>query len=412
MDRIKNKTLTEKKTKTRAKSVAIDIMPIAPSLGDLQGLREEVHRIQESLHTRYLADDGALPWVIAYSGGKDSTLVLHFVFEMLLNLKPEQRQRQIQVVSNDTLVESPLLIDHLKKNLTQISKTAEEKKLPLKAFLTRPALDQTFWVNLIGKGYIPPTRNFRWCTDKMKIVPTNRHIEHICSLHGGAILLIGTRKLESQARKRSMEKRLVDADGLNQHDTIKNCKIATPISELSDDQVWMILLQSISHWGKHHRELITIYRNARGGECPTVLSKADAPSCGSTSPRFGCWTCTVVSKDRSLEGLVGAGYNIFETLVEFRNWIQELREVKENRMSMRRDGVSKVNPDGSYVQGPFKIEIRERILERLLETQKEAGRTLITEDELECIEDEWSKDKIKQRFADSFKERLMLKAAA
>lgn len=393
--------------------MTIDILPAgAPSEGgELTDLPEAIAAIKARLRKNYLAKNGDKPWVIAYSGGKDSTLVLHLVFELLRDLRPGQRRRPIHVVANDTLVESPLLIDHLKKNLAQIEQAAKKRKLPIKVVLTKPALDQTFWVNLIGKGYIPPTRNFRWCTDKMKIAPTNRHIEHICTVHGGAILLIGTRKLESQARRRSMEKRRTDAAGMNQHDSIKACKIFTPIAELSDDQVWMILLQAQSHWGGHHRELVTIYRNARGGECPTVLSKADVPSCGSTSPRFGCWTCTVVSKDRSLEGLVGSGYDIFEPLVEFRNWLQELREIKENRMSMRRDGIAQQRADGSFVQGPFTLEVRKKILERLLEIQSETDRELISLEERECIEDEWYKDGIKQRFTESFRERLLRRAA-
>ena len=49
------------------------------------------------------------PWVVGYSGGKDSTLVLQLVFEMLLDLAPSDRKREVHIVANDTLVESPLI---------------------------------------------------------------------------------------------------------------------------------------------------------------------------------------------------------------------------------------------------------------------------------------------------------------
>ncbi|MBL8235063.1 MAG: hypothetical protein JNL98_41560, partial [Bryobacterales bacterium] len=70
--------------------------------------------------------------------------------------------------------------------------------------------------------------------------------------------------------------------------------------DFTTDEVWQILLQRQPPWGGSHRDLITLYRNASGGECPLVIDKDQAPSCGTGSSRFGCWTCTVVEKDRSM----------------------------------------------------------------------------------------------------------------
>ena len=136
------------------------------------------------------------PWIVAYSGGKDSTLLLHLVWEVLLSLQPQQRKRKVYVVGNDTLVESPLIIDHLKQSLGIIRNAANHAQLPIETKITTPCVDQTFWVNVIGRGYIPPTRNFRWCTDRMKIVPTNRFLDQLSTRHKRSVLLIGTRKSE------------------------------------------------------------------------------------------------------------------------------------------------------------------------------------------------------------------------
>ena len=100
------------------------------------------------------------PWVVAYSGGKDSTLLLQLTWEMLLSLPAGGRRRKVYVVGNDTLVESPLVIRHLKATLTAIGKAAAADGLPIETQITKPHIDQTFWVNVIGRGYIPPDTEF------------------------------------------------------------------------------------------------------------------------------------------------------------------------------------------------------------------------------------------------------------
>ena len=171
------------------------------------------------------AEPDAEPWIVAYSGGKDSTLLLQLVWEVAAADEPARR-RPIYVVSNDTLVESPLVIDHLRRSLEVIRAAAGAAGLPITVKVTEPCIDQTFWVNVIGRGYIPPTRNFRWCTDRMKILPTNRLLERLVLTHGRAVLLIGTRRSESRNRGRAMTQRGVTATEMNPHGTIGNCRMS------------------------------------------------------------------------------------------------------------------------------------------------------------------------------------------
>ncbi len=339
------------------------------------------------------------PWIVAYSGGKDSTLLLQLTWEVLLSLKPEQRRRNISVVSNDTLVESPLVINHLRNSLAVIRESARQQALPITTTITEPCVDQTFWVNVIGRGYIPPTRNFRWCTDRMKIKPTDSLLEKLLLRHKRAVLLIGTRRSESQNRRRTMNKHGVKANKMNPHDNLKGCRVFAPLADLDNNEVWMILMQRRPPWGGTHRELITLYRNAGGGECPLVLTKDDAPSCGTTSPRFGCWTCTVVQKDKSLRGLIDAGHEDEEKLearAEFREWLIKLREDDENRLPVRRDGSYKFRADGSRVRGPFTLEVRRDILNRLRVLEKEIGEPLLSASEMIMIEEIWRIDEIRE----------------
>ena len=339
------------------------------------------------------------PWVVAYSGGKDSTLLLHLAWEVMLSCPPEERRREIHVVANDTLVESPLVIRHLKKSLDAIRKAAEKNRLPVRVTMTKPYVDQTFWVNVIGRGYIPPTRNFRWCTDRMKILPTERLLKRLMLAHKRAALLIGTRRSESGTRRRNMKKHGVQANRMKPHGSIKGLRMFAPLADLRDEDVWMILMQLKPPWGGSHRDLVTLYRNAGGGDCPLVLSKEDAPSCGTTSPRFGCWTCTVVKKDRSLRGLIDSGHEEeekLEALADFREWLITLREDDGNRMTVRRDGKIKLRTNGEVVMGPFRFEAREEILERLRKLEGEVGERLISPSEIEMIEDIWRVDKIRE----------------
>ena len=354
--------------------------------------------VRETMHAEFTREHED-PWIVAYSGGKDSTLLLHLVWEIAAALPPEDRRRPIYIVSNDTLVESPLVIRHLHQSLAVIREAARNSGFPITIKVTEPCIDQTFWVNVIGRGYIPPTRNFRWCTDRMKIAPTNDLIHKLVLAHKRAVLLVGTRKSESQNRGRAMTARGVTATTMNPHSTIPNCHMFAPLADLSDDDVWKILMQRKPPWGGSHRDLITLYRNAGGGECPLVLSKEDAPSCGTTSPRFGCWTCTVVQKDKSMRGLIAAGHedeDMLEAFADFREWLIELREDNRNRLPVRRDGRSKLREDGTRVFGPFTLQVRQAILDRLRALEAQTGQALIMAAELELIDDIWRRDRIRE----------------
>lgn len=367
--------------------------------------------IRKSLRTEYLKSDDA-PWIIAFSGGKDSTLLLQLVWEAVVDIPLVKRQRKIIVVGNDTLVESPLVIGHLKQSLEAIRLAANAQGLPISATITKPSTDQTFWVNVIGRGYIPPTRNFRWCTDRMKILPTNRLICKLIRVHGSATLLVGTRKAESETRRRNMERHGATATKANPHSSINDCTIFTPLADMSTNEVWITLMQCPPPWGGAHTNLISLYRNAGNDECPLVLSKEDAPSCGSTSPRFGCWTCTVVKKDRSLMGIIESGHqqaSSFERLFEFREWLMELRENPANRMKARRDGTYKTKKNGSPVLGPFSIDVRKFILQRLTSLEEQLGQKLLSPTELEIIEEIWERDSVRQSCRSALHQAIQLK---
>lgn len=346
---------------------------------------------------RDLADeylqDHEHPWIVGFSGGKDSTLVSHLVIEMLLSLPASSRKRIVHIVGNDTLVESPLVVGHLRKTISQIAEAANSFGLPIRTKLTCPDPDDTFWVNLIGRGYPSPNRNFRWCTDRMKIQPTSKYIREQAAGTGSSILLLGVRRAESQARAASMA-RHDNGSRLNPHGDLPYCLVYRPIADLSTDEVWSFLGEHSPPWGGSHSDLITLYRNAEGGECPIVTQRSDAPSCGTTSSRFGCWTCTVVEKDRSLEGFVDAGFAEFAPLIAFRDKLAQWRNDPFRRQALRRNGRATLTSKGTFIPGPFTPAARREILDGLLALQQTVGHSLISNEEISRIREIWAAEVI------------------
>jgi DNA sulfur modification protein DndC len=333
----------------------------------------------------------AIPWIIGFSGGKDSTLVTHLVIEHLLSLPRSERRRPIHIVANDTLVESPLVIAHIRAIQEEIRNAVAAFDLPVVVATTAPDLDHTFWVNLIGRGYPSPNRTFRWCTDRMKIQPTSRYVRQQVDAAGEVILLLGVRRDESATRAGTVA-RYDNGERLNRHNDLPACWVFRPIVDVPTDDVWEFLGSQRPPWGGSHDRLVKLYRDARGGECPVVTAKSDAPSCGTTSSRFGCWTCTVVEKDRSLAGFVEAGFGEFTPLLDFRDWLVSIRNDPSRRLARRRDGRVTIAANGIHVPGPFTIATRTEMLEKLLVLQEQVRRRLITSAEIERIRTLWAED--------------------
>ncbi len=349
--------------------------------------------IVKNIKDEYLSTAQDYPWIVGFSGGKDSTLVAHGVFKALEEVPPSLRTREIHIVSNDTMVESPLVISHLDASLEKIEHAAKNLGLPIIVKKTFPDPDKTFWVLLIGKGYPSPNSQMRWCTDRLKIQPTSTYIKANISAHGSAIIVLGVRKHESITRMMTINRyQNVEDTNLTPHGSLSGAFIFRPIMNLTTDEVWEILGTYDAPWGGSHKGLFQLYRDAEGGECPVVLSKDEAPGCGTSNSRFGCWTCTVVEKDKSLQGFIDSGNEIFKPLLEFRDWIKEIRNDPKLRKAVRRNGILTFDNNGKHIPGPFTIQARREILRRLLEVQEQFGGELITESELQMIHKIWAQE--------------------
>lgn len=353
--------------------------------------------VDEILDQYMYADTSFRPWIIGFSGGKDSTVLLTLVWLALRKIKrdtitPFQLRRPIYVVCNDTMVENPIIATYVDEVLAQIETKAREEDLPIFVRKTEPKLEDSFWVNVIGKGYPVPNTAFRWCTDKMKIKPTARFIIEQVDECGEAIILIGTRKAESATRARSIKKHEVYGKRLTNHTILRNTYVYAPIKELMLEEVWYIINAIPSPWGFDNSILFNIYKDASVDdyECPTVVTDKSHGSCGQS--RFGCWVCTVVKDDKSMRSLIKNGREWMKPLYDFRIEIDQERNIIENRMPYRRDGRRAINDMGPYV-----FSYRAKMLRRLLEVQHDLQKhdpkiKLISDQELIAIQVNWYRD--------------------
>lgn len=372
--------------------------------------REIIDGIIETIQNLYLADD--IPWVIGYSGGKDSTATLQIVWYALEKLPSDKLLKPVHVINTDTLVESPVISKWAKKSLSIMQKKSDDNGLPFITHILTPEVDNTFWVNFLGRGYPFPRKKLRWCTDRLKIQPVNNFIKNKIAEHGEIILVLGTRKAESANRAKTMakyEKKRV-RELLSPNPTLANELVFTPLEDWTDNDVWVFLMQYKNPWGYSNKELMTIYRGASAdNECPLMVSK-DLPTCGKS--RFGCWVCTMVERDKSMEAMIANDEEKawMAPLLQFRNEFGDEAHDRDRRSFRKMNG----SLQGSYERlhhGPYLKEIREKWLEELLTIQKNISENgpedfneteLITIPELRVIRRIWVFEK--HEFDDSLPE--------
>lgn len=369
-------------------------------------LNETIETIQQ------LYKEDNIPWICGYSGGKDSSAVVQLVWMAISQLPDWQRSKTIHVISTDTLVESPVVALWANNSLEKMKRAADIEGLPIIPHRLTPQIQNTFWVNLIGRGYPCPRVNFRWCTDRLKIDPSNQFIKKILAAESEAILVLGSRKAESATRRRVMEgyeeKRY--RKHLSPNGSYPNTYVFTPIENWEDSMVWQFLMQHPNPWGHSNKDLLAMYRGASSdNECPLVV-ESGTPSCGGS--RMGCWVCTMVTEDKSLSAMIqnDEEKSWMLPLLDFRNYIaayNQDNDMSQNDLDRSRRDFRRMTGNLTWhrdrlVHGPYTKEVREDFLERLLKLQlfiQETGpeevrkSELISIDELRYIRKIWLNDK-------------------
>ncbi len=336
----------------------------------------------EIIKTEYIADD--IPWFLGYSGGKDSSALLKLVFIALNSL--EKYHKDITVIYCDTGVENPIVTSYVYEVFKNLKKECAIFQLPFNFRIAIPELNDRYFVKVIGRGYPPPTNIFRWCTDRLRIKPINSIIDK----ESGAKILLGIRGGESEQRDRTISKHTTSSDYYLKQGASKTNLIFSPIIKHDLEDVWNTLRYCKFPESIDFNKIRDIYQDAES-ECP-VYRETKGQSCGSN--RFGCWTCTVVRKDKSISSLIDNGYKELEELHIFRNWLSEFRDDVDFRCDIRRNGQKGL--------GPLTLEGRQIILDKLLIVQIKSGLKLISESELKRIYELWEVDKNNNKYSENY----------
>jgi DNA sulfur modification protein DndC len=365
-----------------------------------RGLKMTVTDLITQIQDLYRADD--IPWIVGYSGGKDSTSVLSLVWLALQRLDAKERHKVVHVISTDTLVENPVVAAWVTNSLETMRESAIAQGLPVTPHRLVPDVKDTFWVNLIGRGYPAPRHKFRWCTERLKIRPSNTFIKNMVKASGETIVVLGTRRAESASRGARMERlsRQRVRDLLSPNVSLPNSLVYSPIEDWTNDDVWLYLMQVENPWGYDNRMLLNMYRGAStDNECPLVVDTT-TPSCGDS--RFGCWVCTLVEKDKSMSAMIQNDQEKewMKPLLELRNEL-DITDDRHLRDFRRMDGRVQLFHDGT-IPGPYTKSSRENWLLKLLSAQTWVRKNgpdhvrtieLITIDELHEIRRIWLVEK-------------------
>ncbi|MBJ7900730.1 MAG: DNA phosphorothioation system sulfurtransferase DndC [Cyanobacteria bacterium RI_101] len=347
---------------------------------------QQIKTLTAEIKELYL--DSEKDFLIGWSGGKDSSTVLQLVWRAVLQIPVEQRRKTIYVISTDTRVENPVVAAWVRDSHQKMREAAAAQQMPVEPHLLYPDLKDTFWVNLIGKGYPAPRHKFRWCTERLKIHPANQFIRDKVRENGETILILGTRKAESAKRAATMKKHQQGRvrDRLSPNASLPNSLIYSPIEDWDNNQVWLYLHETENPWGQSNDDLFQLYRGATAdNECPLVVDTS-TPSCGDS--RFGCWVCTLVDKDKSMQAMILNDQEKawMEPLLEFRDLLdfrsdQKREQERQNRDFRRLSGHVQLferankesgRPEVAHIPGPYLKHWRQELLRRLLQAQQTA----------------------------------------
>jgi DNA sulfur modification protein DndC len=362
---------------------------------------QKIARSKASLHGVFEAGH---PVVVAYSAGKDSTVMLYLVLEVAAERKAIGLQmNQILVTHASTQVDNPAYEEVTRTEIAKIRAYALKLSLPLRLDIATPSLNDTWAVRIISGRALPTFANSstRDCSVTLKILPQQRQRKAALkelSVIGSPVVMVGTRFDESASRNTRMKQRgETDTDiwseevrtpaGKRVRDELR----LSPICFYSQEDVWTILAELQSGTRKSYTDASAIweaYRDGGNSSCAVVSDdtmKASAKACGA---RFGCWSCAAVGRDKSLEAMIESDpkYEFMRGLNRLQRFIVDTQYDMSRRQwvgrTIQNDGYIAIAPD-AYSPAMQRDLLRYALtLDKL---EREAARDLGVEPRFEIV---------------------------
>lgn len=389
---------------------------------------ELMEQIKNEMRKVYLQDEK--PIVCTFSGGKDSSLMLTLLWDMLLELPENMRHKTVHLMSSDTGVEVPVMAEYLERTLIKIERKSAKQNLPIKVHRVKPSMKNNFWVKILGRGTLisTPQTKHRACTHWLKISPTQEKLKELISTAPVQLgedktvltLWLGVRVEESARRAASIQNwQLSEQSLFAKHSDFEEILCFHPLKYVSTDELWFTLLErGTLLYGVTVDELSAQYGEGIL-ECGLKTSSEQGNACGGANGRLGCWTCGMVNgNDPMLLRYIAEG-KPYQGLLEWKNLMLAMRNdirFREvfprqdyNRLFKSTDRLEQVDlfdTDEStkilnhfetyqraiyehYAPGGMTYEGRRILLEHLLFIQERDGLSLITEEEIQAILDAW-----------------------
>lgn len=303
-------------------------------------------------------------WVIAWSGGKDSTATLTLIAWLIASGKVAAPKR-LTVLYADTRQELPPLALAALEIMEELTDRGIEHQI------VRASLDKRFLVYMLGRGVPPPNNNtLRWCTRQIKIDPMAEAIA--ASLDNGTVLTItGVRQGESAIRDRRIEMSCSKdgaecGQGWYQQVLPENKNLKGRIATLAPLLHWRVC--HIWEWLRHWAPL-----EQYGGWPTEIIADAyGGDEAEEVNARTGCVACPLAQQEKALESILTMSrWSHLEPLRELKPIYRWLREPAQR---LRKSGIERLK-DGSIGKnpqrmGPLTFEARLAALDKILDIQR------------------------------------------